>query len=134
MKRTSILLAGTIVIALIAAATIAAQGRTSAKRIGAAELEKLLADSASKTLLVDVRTAEEFAAGHIPGSVLFPYDQMDRRAADFRKLAGAMDRSIVVYCRSGRRSAIAAETLVKLGFTDVADFGAIGNWRGHLER
>lgn len=90
------------------------------------------------SLIVDVRTAEEFAAGHIPGAVLFPYDDLPSKAAAFEKLVGGdkggKDRPIVVYCRSGRRSAIAARELKKLGFRNVVDFGAIDRWKGHLEK
>lgn len=118
-------------LALAAAGSLAAQ---APKPIASAELEKLLSAPGSKTLLVDVRTAEEYKGGHIPGAVLFPYDEIDGRKADFKKLAQNSDRKIVVYCRSGRRSAVAAQTLVKLGYTDVADFGAITNWKGKLER
>jgi phage shock protein E len=118
-------------IVLAAASSLAAQ---APKPIAPAELEKLLSAPESKVLLVDVRTAEEYQAGHISGAVLFPYDEIDGRKADFRKLAVSADRKIVVYCRSGRRSAIAAQTLVGLGYTDVANFGAVTNWKGKLER
>ncbi len=87
-------------------------------------------------LVLDVRTAQEFAAGHIPGAVLLPYDQIRARAAELAKLAGpaGKERPLAVYCRSGRRSAIAVAELRKLGYRDIADFGAIGNWKGPLER
>jgi rhodanese-related sulfurtransferase len=121
-----------LIIVLITVGAVSAQGKAAPapKRIAAAELQKLLADPA--LLLVDVRTMEEYKGGHIPGADLFPYDEIDARKAAFAKLAGNADRKIVVYCRSGRRSAIAAETLVRQGYTDVSDFGAIGNWVGKL--
>ncbi len=58
-----------------------------------------------------------------------PYDAIQAQFVEPDK-----DRPIVVYCRSGRRSAIAAETLTAMGFTDVSDFGGIDNWKGSLER
>ena len=67
-------------------------------------------------VLLDVRTPEEFAAGHIPGAVNIPHDQLPNRLAE---LAGAKDKEVVVYCRSGRRSAIAQETLTSQGFKSV---------------
>jgi len=87
-------------------------------------------------LVVDVRTPEEHAAGRIPGSVLFPYDLIRPKAADFAALVGSggKDRPIVVYCRSGRRSEIAVQELRRLGYKNITDYGAIGNWKGQLER
>jgi phage shock protein E len=78
-------------------------------------------------LLLDVRTEEEYREGHIPGSVNLPYDGIGKGKPDFPK-----DDLVIVYCRSGRRSEIAAETLKALGFSDVADFGAVSRWKGAL--
>lgn len=93
------------------------------------DLQKEL--NAKAIVLVDVRTQDEFNQGHIPGSILLPYDEVD-------KLAPAMlpDKAakIVVYCRSGRRSAIAADALRQLGYSDVRDFGGINRWQGSLEK
>jgi rhodanese-related sulfurtransferase len=79
-------------------------------------------------LLLDVRTKEEFEQGHIPGAALMPYDsiQTDFKEAD-------KSRPIVVYCRSGNRSSIAARILADMGYTDVTDFGAVSKWRGRLQ-
>jgi phage shock protein E len=80
-------------------------------------------------LLLDVRAAEEYAEGHIKSAVNLPYDRIVAGTPDVPK-----DRLIIVYCRSGRRSALAAESLQKLGFSDIADFGGISNWKGSLEK
>ena len=95
--------------------------------------EELQAKLARKEnfVLLDVRTPEEFAEGHIGGSVLLPYDQVEQKAAS---LLPDKDKPIIVYCRSGRRSAIAAVTLRGLGYKDVKDFGGISRWQGELER
>lgn len=89
-------------------------------------------------LIVDVRTQQEYASGRIPGAVLFPYDEIKGKAAAFAALVGkdkgGYDRPIVVYCRSGRRSAVAAKTLADLGYKNVIDFGGIDRWKGPLER
>lgn len=118
-----------------AAASVAA--RASPRPIRYQELADLLAsgntEGSQGPLLVDVRTAEEYGSGHIPAAVLFPYDEISLRAQDFRALAGSMTRPIVVYCRTGRRSSLAARSLADLGFTDIADFGGIDAWRGTLE-
>jgi phage shock protein E len=67
-------------------------------------------------VVLDVRTPDEFAAGHIPGAVNIPHDQLPNRLAE---IAGAKNKDVVVYCRSGRRSAIAQETLSSQGFKSV---------------
>ena len=67
-------------------------------------------------VLLDVRTPEEFAAGHIPGAINIPHDQLPNRLAE---IAGAKEKDVVVYCRTGRRSAIAQETLTTQGFKSV---------------
>lgn len=75
-------------------------------------------DAADATLLVlDVRTPEEFAQGHLPGATNIAYDQVQSRLGE---LAGARDKDVVLYCRSGRRAAFAAETLARAGFTRLA--------------
>ena len=79
-------------------------------------------------LVLDVRTKLEFDQGHIPGAVLMPYDSIQ---ADFKE--ADKSRPIVVYCRSGNRSSIAARTLAGMGYTDVTDFGAVSKWRGKLQ-
>ena len=63
--------------------------------------------------------------------MLLPYDQVEQKAAS---LLPDKDKPIIVYCRSGRRSAIAAVTLRGLGYKDVKDFGGISRWQGELER
>jgi rhodanese-related sulfurtransferase len=65
-------------------------------------------------VVLDVRTAEEFAAGHVPGAVNLPHDQVESRLAE---LADAKDKEVVLYCRSGRRAQMAADVLAKAGFT-----------------
>lgn len=81
-------------------------------------------------ILLDVRTQEEFKAGHIPTAILLPYDAIEKQAS---KVLPDTNKEIIVYCRSGRRSAIAADTLQKLGYTKVSDFGGINRWQGSLE-
>ena len=80
-------------------------------------------------VLLDVRTQEEFNAGHIPTAVLLPYDEINLKAAT---VLPDKEKEIVLYCRSGRRSAIAKKALVELGYKDVKDFGGISRWQGEL--
>ncbi len=77
-------------------------------------------------LLVDVRTPEEFEAGHLEGALLIPYDQIPERLAEF---GDDKNRPIVVYCRSGKRAGIAEETLRKAGFTNVLNAGGYENMK-----
>lgn len=79
---------------------------------------------AAGATLLDVRTPEEFAEGHLDGAINIPVDQLASRVAEL----GPHERAVVVYCRSGRRSASASQTLRDAGFTDVHDLGAMSNW------
>ena len=80
-------------------------------------------------VLLDVRTQEEFDAGHIPTAILLPYDEINLKVAT---VLPDKEKEIVLYCRSGRRSAIAKKALVELGYKDVKDFGGISRWQGEL--
>ncbi len=80
-------------------------------------------------ILVDVRTAEEFASGHIPTAVNIPYDTILDKPPTRDKAA-----LIIVYCRSGSRSAMAYRALIGAGYTNVVNFGAIGKWKGEIVR
>ncbi|MEZ5500974.1 MAG: rhodanese-like domain-containing protein [Steroidobacteraceae bacterium] len=66
-----------------------------------------------EALILDVRTSDEFAAGHLPGAVNLPHDQV---AARIGELAAFRDRPVVAYCRSGRRAGMALEVLQNAGF------------------
>ena len=79
---------------------------------------------AAEHVLIDVRTPEEFAAGHIAGSVNIPLDQVSRRLAEF-----PTDKPVVLYCRSGNRSAQAADLLTNAGYNNLYDLGGIIDWQ-----
>ena len=74
--------------------------------------------------VVDVRTADEFAAGHVPGAVNIPFDELPRRHAE----VGPPSAPVLLYCRSGRRSSIATATLREKGFTRIYDLQAYDRW------
>ncbi len=74
--------------------------------------------------VVDVRTPAEFAAGHVPGAVNIPFDEMPRRFAE----VGPPSTPVLLYCRSGRRSGIAARTLREKGFSQLYDMQDFGRW------
>ena len=96
----------------------------SYEQISGAEAKALM-DSESGYVIIDARTQEEYDQGHIPGAILIPYGEIADRA---EKELPDKDQLILVYCRSGRRSKIAAEELVKLGYTNVKEFGGIIDW------
>ncbi len=75
-------------------------------------------------LLIDVRTREEFAAGHIAGSINIPVEEIAGRLSEIPQ-----DQQIVVYCRSGNRSATAARILNDNGYSPVYDLGGIIAWQ-----
>jgi len=71
-----------------------------------------------------VRSPGEFAAGHVAGASNIPVGEIGQRAADL----GAAEQPIVLYCASGMRSALAARTLRRAGFTRVYNLGSVSNW------
>jgi len=86
---------------------------------------KAIMDSGEDIIILDVREQDEFDEGHIPDAVLLPYTQIEDKAEE---VLPDKDKQILVYCRSGRRSKIAAEILANLGYTNVKEFGGIIDW------
>jgi phage shock protein E len=82
-------------------------------------------------LILDVRTPKEFAQGHIPDAINVPNETIGKK--EIRQLPDK-DQKILVYCRSGNRSKQAAKKLVKLGYTDIIEFGGIIDWTGKTEK
>ncbi|MEL7647874.1 MAG: rhodanese-like domain-containing protein [Sedimentibacter sp.] len=93
------------------------------KKIGAEEAKKIM--DSEEVIVLDVRTQDEYDQGHIPGSVLLPVDEISAKAV---QVLSERDAKILVYCRSGNRSAAAARTLIDMGYTNVYDFGGINDW------
>ena len=90
-----------------------------------AEEAKQIMDTEEGYIILDVREQDEYDAGHIPGAILIPYTQIEAKASE---MLADKDQLILVYCRSGRRSKIAAEALVELGYTNIKEFGGILDW------
>ncbi len=93
-------------------------------KITAQEAKEIM-DTEVNVVIVDVRTAEEYADGHIPNAVLIPGTQIRDLGPD---LLPDLDQTILVYCRSGNRSEAAAKILIDMGYSDVMDFGGILDW------
>ncbi len=91
--------------------------------------QQLLEIRPDNTFLVDVRTVEEFESGHVPNSINIPVDQIESivdRVPD-------KENTILLYCRSGRRSATAAKELLRLGYKVIFDLGGVSDYDGDLK-
>ena len=99
------------------------------EQITAEEAKKIM-DSDAEYIILDTREQDEFDEGHIPGAIMIPYTEIDSRAEE---MIPDKNNLILVYCRSGRRSKIAAESLSKLGYTNVKEFGGIIDWPYEVE-
>ena len=95
-----------------------------------AEQAKEIMDTQEGYIILDTRTQEEYDEGHIPGAILIPYDEITDKAEG---ILTDKDQLILVYCRSGRRSKLAAQDLVKLGYTNIKEFGGIIDWSYEVE-
>jgi rhodanese-related sulfurtransferase len=95
-----------------------------------AQEAKQIMDSEEGYIILDTRTQEEYDEAHIPGAIVIPHDEITDRVEE--ELTDK-DQLLLVYCRSGRRSKLAAETLVKLGYTNIKEFGGIIDWPYEVE-
>ena len=120
-----------LMIILLAVMLLTACGQAKENDQGAvymnitAEEAKEIMDTKEGYIILDVRTQEEYDEGHIPGAILIPNTEIEARAEE--ELTNK-DQMILVYCRSGRRSKLAAEALVELGYTNIKEFGGIIDW------
>jgi phage shock protein E len=127
MKHAARVLAA-LVFATAFIAAAGAEGAGSGERYrDPAQLSQLIETGTPAYILVDVRTPGEFATGYIPTAVNIPVSDIAGNPPTKDKNA-----LIVVYCRSGNRSAKARAILEGMGYTDVVDFGAISRWGGAL--
>ena len=96
-------------------------------------MDEAVAKMAEETgyIIPDVRRADEFAAGHIPSAINVANESI---GTDEIPELPDKDQLIMVYCRSGRRSKEASEKLVKLGYTNIVEFGGILDWKGEIEK
>ena len=100
------------------------------RQISMDEAVKMMRDE-KDYIILDVRRPDEFAEGHIPGAINVPNEEIG--TAEIAKLPNK-SQLILVYCRSGRRSKEAAEKLVKLGYTNIVEFGGINDYTGEIEK
>ena len=135
-KKTKILIAG-IGVGVIAVAAVGIKQHVTADQEGA-EYTSITMEDAKEIfqekgdyLIVDVRRADEFAEGHIPGAInIANEDIVSSEPAELPD----KDQVIYVYCRSGNRSKQASEKLAAMGYTNIVEFGGILDWTGEVER
>jgi phage shock protein E len=128
MKRTVMVLIALMCSAAFAAVAGAEGAAGNESYRDPAQLSRLIETGKPAYILVDVRTPAEFATGYIPTAVNIP-------VADIAGNPPTKDKKalVVLYCRSGNRSAKAKTILEGLGYTDVVDFGGISRWTGPLD-
>ena len=113
--------------ALLLLAGCGAQSEESTYRQVNAEEADSMMEEESDYLILDVRTAQEYSEKHIPGAINIPNETIGTE--DIPELPDK-EQLILVYCRSGNRSKQASEKLVKLGYTNIVEFGGINDWTG----
>ena len=123
-KQIAVMVVGIAVSLFAAGAPAAAE---AAAAIDGATARSLAAAGAK---VVDVRTPQEFASGHVPGAINIPYDDIGKRASEI----GPPSTQVLLYCRTGRRSGIAADALDRAGYKKVYDFRTVTAWPGELAK
>ena len=113
--------------ALLLLAGCGAQSEESTYRQVSAEEADSMMEEESGYIILDVRTAQEYSEKHIPGAINIPNETIGTE--DIPELPDK-EQLILVYCRSGNRSKQASEKLVKLGYTNIVEFGGINDWTG----
>lgn len=118
-----------LVLALVLTGVINFAPKTTGYRQVTTEEAVNIMQTEENYVILDVRTAQEFASGHIPGAVLLPNETI---GTEDIPLLPDKDQLILVYCRSGNRSKQAAEKLAQLGYTSIVEFGGINSWTGEI--
>lgn len=95
------------------------------KQLTSEEAKSNLDKNFDNILLVDVREAGEYNSGHIEGAILIPLGEVE---FDFDDMDIEKDKEIYVYCRSGKRSGVAQDILIDMGFTNVYNIGGVLDW------
>ncbi len=101
------------------------------KNVSMAEGLKI-AEENPEAIILDVRRDDEYKSGHIPGARLLTMETITAESA--AKVLPDKNQLILIYCRSGRRSKIAAQSLLDLGYTNLIEFGGILDYKGKLEK
>ena len=92
---------------------------------------KRIMDEESDYIIVVASEQSEYDEGHIKGAIVIPYTEIEQKAEE---MLPDKEQLILVYCRSGRRSKIAAQSLANMGYTNVKEFGGIIDWQYGIEK
>lgn len=101
------------------------QTQNAYNRVSFKEAKELM-DSGKPYVLIDTRTDEEFGIEHAEGATVLPVDDIDKDSA--KAVIPDTDTAILVYCRTGQRSKLAAEKLIELGYKHIYDIGSLVGW------
>lgn len=118
-----------IIFVLVGCTKVTTSENISYQKITAEEAKKII--DSENVIILDVRTQEEYNEGHIKDAILLPDTEITNKAYEVLK---DKDAKILVYCRSGRRSAQASKKLINMGYTNVYDFGGIIDWKYEIEK
>ena len=121
----------TLLISLSLFSITACSGTSATYEQISSQQAKNLMDTEVDYIILDTRTEEEFAKGHIPNAILIPHYEIAQRA---EKELPDKDQLILVYCRSGNRSKQASQVLADLGYTNIKEFGGIIDWEYGIEK
>lgn len=125
MKKMNILfILSLLSISLVACGKDSSQSDEPYQTISSSDAKEMM-DTDKNVLILDVRTLDEYESGHIQGAVLLPNTVIKDKAAE---VIPDYSTTILVYCRSGNRSASASAELAEMGYTNVYDFGGIIDW------
>ena len=130
MRKTKRLLPLILSLMLLSSCGTSGSSSLGYRQISMDKAVKMMKDE-KNYIILDVRRPDEYAEGHIPGAINVPNEEIG--TAEISELP---DKSqlILVYCRSGRRSKEASEKLVKLGYTNIVEFGGILDYKGEIEK
>lgn len=123
LGTVTVLVALGLILFLAGGGSPAVDGTATVQLISPAGYQDRFVGSTESHLLIDVRTPAEFATGHIPGAINIPVDELANRLSEVPD-----SQPVVVYCRSGNRSAQAGRTLAQAGYTDIYDLGGLNAW------
>ena len=126
MKSVFSLIAGIAAILLLTGCGASEKTAGSYRQVSTGEAVEMM-EQETDYIILDVRTREEYAQGHIPGAICVPNEDI---GSDGIPELPHKDQLILVYCRSGNRSKQACEKLVKQGYTNLVEFGGINSWTG----
>ncbi len=130
MRKIELLIRMMLLALLLSSCSSAVNTAPSYRQISMDDAVKTMKEEKGYIIL-DVRRPDEYAEGHIPGAINVPNETIGTE-----KIPILTDKSqlILVYCRSGRRSEEASEKLVRLGYTNIVEFGGILDWKGGIEK